>query len=180
MGLYVCDLTLEFLIVCFFSSRRRHTRWNCDWSSDVCSSDLSRSPRRPPPPSRTTPREPVPGAKLPLAPASARTSTCAGPEHGSLPHPGQSATSPRPPRVCSQFPPQRKHRIQPNRPPNRRSASREGHDHRNRENHRQEHRRNRDLRIEDRVPNLMREQSSYDKSYEPADQCQQRGLREKH
>src|SRR6266481_6772652 len=25
---------------CFFSSRRRHTRWNCDWSSDVCSSDL--------------------------------------------------------------------------------------------------------------------------------------------
>src|SRR5438309_7859315 len=24
----------------FFSSRRRHTWWNCDWSSDVCSSDL--------------------------------------------------------------------------------------------------------------------------------------------
>src|SRR5689334_9199833 len=24
----------------FFSSRRRHTIWNCDWSSDVCSSDL--------------------------------------------------------------------------------------------------------------------------------------------
>src|SRR5689334_25431025 len=24
----------------FFSSRRRHTRWNCDWSSDVYSSDL--------------------------------------------------------------------------------------------------------------------------------------------
>src|SRR6266568_8306901 len=24
----------------FLSSRRRHTRWNCDWSSDVCSSDL--------------------------------------------------------------------------------------------------------------------------------------------
>src|SRR5689334_21642683 len=23
----------------FFSSRRRHTRWNCDWTSDVCSSD---------------------------------------------------------------------------------------------------------------------------------------------
>src|SRR6267143_4378271 len=29
----------------FFSSRRRHTRWNCDWSSDVCSSDLDRFPR---------------------------------------------------------------------------------------------------------------------------------------
>src|SRR2546427_622343 len=34
-----------FLCVCsffffFFSSRRRHTRFDCDWSSDVCSSDL--------------------------------------------------------------------------------------------------------------------------------------------
>src|SRR5256886_2917912 len=26
----------------FFSSRRRHTRFDCDWSSDVCSSDLVR------------------------------------------------------------------------------------------------------------------------------------------
>src|SRR5690348_18387638 len=26
----------------FFSSRRRHTRWTGDWSSDVCSSDLHR------------------------------------------------------------------------------------------------------------------------------------------
>src|SRR4051812_49535043 len=26
--------------VFFFSSRRRHTRLTCDWSSDVCSSDL--------------------------------------------------------------------------------------------------------------------------------------------
>src|SRR5439155_6532076 len=25
----------------FFSSRRRHTRWPRDWSSDVCSSDLT-------------------------------------------------------------------------------------------------------------------------------------------
>src|SRR2546430_6001413 len=25
----------------FFSSRRRHTRFDCDWSSDVCSSDLT-------------------------------------------------------------------------------------------------------------------------------------------
>src|SRR5689334_24050299 len=29
-----------FIFYFFFSSRRRHTRWNCDWSSDVCSSDL--------------------------------------------------------------------------------------------------------------------------------------------
>src|SRR5207237_2927383 len=27
-------------LVFFFSSRRRHTRFKCDWSSDVCSSDL--------------------------------------------------------------------------------------------------------------------------------------------
>src|SRR2546427_11623294 len=27
----------------FFSSRRRHTRFDCDWSSDVCSSDLETS-----------------------------------------------------------------------------------------------------------------------------------------
>src|SRR5207253_8029821 len=26
-----------------FSSRRRHTRWPRDWSSDVCSSDLARA-----------------------------------------------------------------------------------------------------------------------------------------
>src|SRR5690348_18030244 len=30
-------MTSEFF---FFSSRRRHTRWTGDWSSDVCSSDL--------------------------------------------------------------------------------------------------------------------------------------------
>src|SRR5690625_6491246 len=31
-------MSLAFL---FFSSRRRHTRWPRDWSSDVCSSDLT-------------------------------------------------------------------------------------------------------------------------------------------
>src|SRR5207237_2309601 len=34
-----CFLCIFF----FFSSRRRHTRFKCDWSSDVCSSDLSSS-----------------------------------------------------------------------------------------------------------------------------------------
>src|SRR5260370_11873880 len=29
-----------FVYIFFFSSRRRHTRFKCDWSSDVCSSDL--------------------------------------------------------------------------------------------------------------------------------------------
>src|SRR5689334_24510435 len=48
MRLCVCSSSLSisfFTLMCscflfFFSSRRRHTRWNCDWSSDVCSSDL--------------------------------------------------------------------------------------------------------------------------------------------
>src|SRR5215510_15284012 len=31
---------MSYLGVFFFSSRRRHTRWPRDWSSDVCSSDL--------------------------------------------------------------------------------------------------------------------------------------------
>src|SRR5690606_33297924 len=30
-----------FLCLFFFSSRRRHTRFSRDWSSDVCSSDLT-------------------------------------------------------------------------------------------------------------------------------------------
>src|SRR5439155_3590261 len=32
--------TGRFDAIFFFSSRRRHTRWPRDWSSDVCSSDL--------------------------------------------------------------------------------------------------------------------------------------------
>src|SRR5256886_17652638 len=31
----------------FFSSRRRHTRFDCDWSSNVCSSDLVSGADRP-------------------------------------------------------------------------------------------------------------------------------------
>src|SRR5690606_40693851 len=33
-------LRTSMFIVFFFSSRRRHTRFSRDWSSDVCSSDL--------------------------------------------------------------------------------------------------------------------------------------------
>src|SRR2546430_6445209 len=40
----------------FFSSRRRHTRFDCDWSSDVCSSDLGRGRGR----ERHAPRSPSP------------------------------------------------------------------------------------------------------------------------
>src|SRR5438034_4805666 len=35
-------LYIFFVFFFFFSSRRRHTRSLCDWSSDVCSSDLTR------------------------------------------------------------------------------------------------------------------------------------------
>src|SRR5260370_12989281 len=58
----------------FFSSRRRHTRFKCDWSSDVCSSDLmirrplrstlfTHTPQRP----NNLPRlHPIRGSKRPL------------------------------------------------------------------------------------------------------------------
>src|SRR5690606_39756623 len=39
-----------FVYLFFFSSRRRHTRFSRDWSSDVCSSDLSRHRQSQPPP----------------------------------------------------------------------------------------------------------------------------------
>src|SRR2546430_4193722 len=34
-----CLFVCRALSLFFFSSRRRHTRFDCDWSSDVCSSD---------------------------------------------------------------------------------------------------------------------------------------------
>src|SRR5882762_10979183 len=37
MDHFSCGVYRSFF---FFSSRRRHTRFKCDWSSDVCSSDL--------------------------------------------------------------------------------------------------------------------------------------------
>src|SRR5262245_66152263 len=36
-------MSFYFVFFFFFSSRRRHTRCLSDWSSDVCSSDLSES-----------------------------------------------------------------------------------------------------------------------------------------
>src|SRR2546430_12329695 len=42
LGLGLLTLVVAFpaVFLFFFSSRRRHTRFDCDWSSDVCSSDL--------------------------------------------------------------------------------------------------------------------------------------------
>src|SRR5437588_11532421 len=46
------SVSVVFMWICcdvfffFFSSRRRHTRSLCDWSSDVCSSDLLEANRK--------------------------------------------------------------------------------------------------------------------------------------
>src|SRR5882762_9531919 len=40
MLFFFLSYTFSYIIFFFFSSRRRHTRFKCDWSSDVCSSDL--------------------------------------------------------------------------------------------------------------------------------------------
>src|SRR5260370_19163309 len=43
ISILTCGGSLDVFF--FFSSRRRHTRFKCDWSSDVCSSDLICSTR---------------------------------------------------------------------------------------------------------------------------------------
>src|SRR5256886_3550154 len=50
MGRSVVYRTFDMcrLLFFFFSSRRRHTRFDCDWSSDVCSSDLELFPEHEP------------------------------------------------------------------------------------------------------------------------------------
>src|SRR5260221_10948150 len=40
ISIYFIFLFFFYIFFFFFSSRRRHTRSLCDWSSDVCSSDL--------------------------------------------------------------------------------------------------------------------------------------------
>src|SRR6266508_3065986 len=40
MIILICEAESKISDAFFFSSRRRHTRWPRDWSSDVCSSDL--------------------------------------------------------------------------------------------------------------------------------------------
>src|SRR5438132_4859057 len=72
-----------FVIFFFFASRRRHTRSLCDWSSDVCSSDL-----------------PIFFGQIALLPAP----SCQ--KRSALPSPSKSATSctvqpPGAPRNCS-------------------------------------------------------------------------------
>src|SRR6266853_3316392 len=45
----------DFCFLFFFSSRRRHTSFDCDWSSDVCSSDLTTRVGNGPLPTEATP-----------------------------------------------------------------------------------------------------------------------------
>src|SRR5256885_13000713 len=42
---FKCEGCEPDVLVFFFSSRRRHTRLQGDWSSDVCSSDLAETDR---------------------------------------------------------------------------------------------------------------------------------------
>src|SRR5256886_13345134 len=55
------------VVIFFFSSRRRHTRFDCDWSSDVCSSDLVRFGSRSP--------TPVPASRRKTMSGSSRSSS---------------------------------------------------------------------------------------------------------
>src|SRR5438094_9943710 len=62
-------ISFSFRFFFFFSSRRRHTRSYGDWSSDVCSSDLTtlrRRATRPPAQGRGTKSVPRQGHNTPL------------------------------------------------------------------------------------------------------------------
>src|SRR2546430_3374387 len=71
----------------FFSSRRRHTRFDCDWSSDVCSSDLRRGPaaRRDEDGSRPHPDRPPVALRTPGDVAAAPAALARGVQSHRLP-----------------------------------------------------------------------------------------------
>src|SRR5690606_39796963 len=64
----------------FFSSRRRHTRFSRDWSSDVCSSDLTSWKRESSSPTTSTPR--ACSCTTSCRPPPRRTSSSAPSGHG--------------------------------------------------------------------------------------------------
>src|SRR6266508_1987664 len=70
---------IKLFFLFFFSSRRRHTRFSRDWSSDVCSSDLTGTPclRTPHCPRRTGPR--TRGSAGGDRPRRTRTAACRAP-----------------------------------------------------------------------------------------------------
>src|SRR2546430_10825047 len=95
------------MLLFFFSSRRRHTRFDCDWSSDVCSSDLGEGkvdanltnflstdaagwhPNSPPRPGGAP--HPAPSARKSATQTAQKTALCAPCEH-----PGGSESENRP------------------------------------------------------------------------------------
>src|SRR5207302_4442672 len=78
----------------FFSSRRRHTRFSRDWSSDVCSSDLRRCPA-PGPRSGSRARPPTRAATT-TSSGARRRAPAAAPRS---PIPTSSCERPAPPRA---------------------------------------------------------------------------------
>src|SRR3712207_8246099 len=77
-GCEMRDESVELMLLDFFSSKRRHTRYWRDWSSDVCSSDLS---ARPAPASPPGPRSSPAGRTSTTAwsPTGGRGAPCAPP-----------------------------------------------------------------------------------------------------
>src|SRR5258708_2805999 len=73
-------------LVFFFSSRRRHTRFKCDWSSDVCSSDLA------PPSAESCCSETSPATSLSPSPPTTCRPAVRSKEAGA-PHTSRSRTS---------------------------------------------------------------------------------------
>src|SRR5688572_32162633 len=71
--LFLFDVLCILLFFFFFSSRRRHTRFDCDWSSDVCSSDLAGGDTKPCPKRRADRRGPLPPPCSRLPCSAART-----------------------------------------------------------------------------------------------------------
>src|SRR2546430_7128634 len=71
------------VVVFFFSSRRRHTRFDCDWSSDVCSSDL--------PPEQVRNMQQAPAMQVPpnMSEAAPATLNTGGSPMGASPAQGQ-------------------------------------------------------------------------------------------
>src|SRR3989475_438319 len=84
----VDDSQIFLVQIFFFSSRRRHTRFDCDWSSDVCSSDLPDRARRARP-------EPRPAARNGLAGASRHPDA-----HGGHARPAAAAEARQGRRLC--------------------------------------------------------------------------------
>src|SRR6266480_5111814 len=87
--------------VCFFfSSRRRHTRLTCDWSSDVCSSDLQGVPFGWKPSGGQAASAPVQVSAASHGPAAARQTTPAA----AKPSAGQALLTPSQLSATSQGP----------------------------------------------------------------------------